>query len=74
MPLTKFRDLEDARRALWTDSDDPRLISRIEHLWELSARLYRRRISKGVQRFRSIEEANREREARASGDSSKPVR
>ena len=74
MSLTKFKDLEDARRALWTDSDDPRLASRIEQLWELSTRLYRRRISKGVQRFRSIEEANREREARPTGRSSKPVR
>ncbi len=67
MPVIKFTNLEDARRALWIDSDDPRLVSRIEHLWELSSHLSRRRLSKGVHKFRSIQEANREREVRSAG-------
>jgi len=57
--------LKDALRALWTDSNDPRLTPRIRRLWEFSMRLSLRRAPSGVQRFRSIAMTNRERDARS---------
>ena len=65
MPVEKFKNLEEARKALWTETKDPRLPSRIRQLWDFSSRLHPRSAPKGVQRFRSIVEANREREARS---------
>lgn len=64
MPVTKFKDHDDARRALWTDSNHPRLAQRIRRLWEFSRRLTPRVTPKGIQYFSSIEAANRERESR----------
>jgi len=61
----RFRDLDEARRALWTTSDDPRLATRIRRLWQFTARLARPSPSPGVRRFRTIEEANAERQLRA---------
>ena len=62
MPVRRFRSLDDARRALWIAPDDPALAARIRNLWRFSARLVDRRIPRGLRRFRSIEEANAERE------------
>jgi hypothetical protein len=62
MPVYRFRDLDEARRALWVDPDDPALAKRIRGLWKFSARLVELRIPRGLRRFRSIEEANQERE------------
>ena len=62
MGLQKFRDLEEARQALWTDGADPDLPRRIRRLWDLSVRLAPLCIPRGLRKFRSIEEANEERE------------
>ena len=62
MPIQKFRDLDEARRALWVDSGQPDLVSRIQTLWAFSTRLAPRQIPRGVRKFRSIEEANQERD------------
>ena len=67
MPVTKFKDFDDARRALWTDSNHPRLTQRIRRLWEFSRRLAPPVAPKGVQYFPSIEAANRERDSRSKG-------
>lgn len=66
MPVEKFGDLDAARRALWTDSRDPGLPARIRRLWEFSSRLHPRVAPKGVRKFRSIQEANLDRESRES--------
>jgi hypothetical protein len=63
MGLLKYRDPEAARRDLWTDGSDPDLPGRIRRLWALSARLAPLRIPRGLRKFRTIEEANEEREA-----------
>lgn len=63
MTLQRFRDFDEARRALWTQSGDKQLARRIRNLWAFSLRLARREIPRGVRKFRSIEEANQEREA-----------
>ncbi len=63
MPLQRFRSHEEARRALWMDATDPALPGRIRRLWERSRRLAPLEIPRGLRKFRSIEEANAEREA-----------
>jgi len=62
VPLQRFQSLDDARRALWIDPDDPTLSARIRSVWRFSARLVEPRIPRGVRRFRRIEDANAERE------------
>ena len=62
MPIRRFRTHDDARRALWCDSDDPTLHRRIARLWSAARRLAAPRIPRGLRKFRSIAEANEERE------------
>jgi hypothetical protein len=61
VPVRKFRDLDTARRALWQRRPSD-LLSHIKALWAFSARLTPRQIPRGLRKFRSIEEANQERE------------
>lgn len=63
MPVERFRDLDAARRALWTAPGDQNLAARIRRLWTISSRLVPLGIPRGVRKFRRIEDANREREA-----------
>lgn len=62
MPVRRFRDLEEARRALWTTAGDPSLPVRLRRLWSLAARLAPLGSPRGVRKFRHIEDANRERD------------
>jgi hypothetical protein len=62
MPIQKFRNLDAARRSLWVPSDTSDLVARIKGLWAFSARLAPHQMPPGVRKFRSIEEANAERE------------
>ena len=62
MPVQKFRDFEAARRALWLPSGHKDLVRRIKALWAFSSHLALSQIPRGVRKFRSIEEANQERE------------
>jgi hypothetical protein len=62
MPVQRFRTFDDARRALWCDQGDPDLHRRIARLWMTSKRLAPLCIPRGLRKFRSIAEANRERE------------
>jgi hypothetical protein len=63
MTLQRFRDFEEARRALWIEPGDPRLAARIRSLWAFASRLTPGAAPRGLRRFRSIEDANLEREA-----------
>lgn len=62
MPIQKFRNFDEARRALWVQTGHPGLVARIKRLWAFSTRLAPRQIPRGVRKFRSIEEANQERQ------------
>lgn len=62
MPIQKFKDLDEARRALQETPRQPDLFARIEALWTFSMRLVPRQIPRGVRKFRSLEEANQERD------------
>jgi hypothetical protein len=58
MGIERFRTFEEARRALWLEPGDPRLLDRLKRLGELARTPPRPR---GVFRFRTIEEAKRQR-------------
>ena len=62
MPLQRFRDFDEARRALWVQPGDPALVSRIRKLWAFAARLAPGAPPRGLRRFRTLEDARRERE------------
>jgi hypothetical protein len=63
MGWQRFHDLERAREALWIPPGDARLVPRIRSLWTFSARLLGGRSGpRGIRRFRTIEEANEDRE------------
>jgi hypothetical protein len=64
--VQRFRDLDEARRALRGDSDAATLSARIRRLWQFTCRLARPTVPRGVQRFRTIEEANAERDERVT--------
>ncbi len=59
MPVWKFRNAEEARRALWLPSGDPRIFERLQRLGEFVIAPEKK--SQGVTRFRSIEEAKRDK-------------
>ena len=61
MPVQKFRTHEEARRALWLFPGDPRIPRRMRHVFHVAAGLYPLARPRGVQKFRSIEEANASR-------------
>lgn len=63
MPVERFRDPEQARRALWLDADAADLARRIRALWRRTSRWVPFMIPRGLRKFGSIEEANAEREA-----------
>ena len=60
MPVQKFRTFEEARRALWTAAGDPTIFERMRRLGELAHPHPGRR---GVFRYRTIEEAKRDKHA-----------
>jgi len=62
MPVWRFREGEDTR-ILWTGPPGaPELIRRIRAVWALASRLAPSPFPRGVRKYRTIEEANRERE------------
>lgn len=61
MPVQKFRSMDEARRALWLETDDPRIFERMSRLGKMARS--RRPIRRGVTRLRSIEEAKRHKGA-----------
>jgi hypothetical protein len=66
MPVQRFRNLDEARRALWSNQDAATLSARIRRLWQFTGRLARPTVPRGVRRFRTIEEANEERDERVT--------
>jgi hypothetical protein len=54
MGVEKFRTFEAAERALWLPAGDPRILPRLTRLAELARPPA---VSRGVTRFRTIDEA-----------------
>lgn len=63
MGVRRFSHPDEAARALWIDADDPTLAQRVRNLWETASKLATPlRFERGVRRFRSVEEANQDRD------------
>jgi hypothetical protein len=63
MPVYRFRTLDEARRALWLKPGDPRLERVTRWVWALAAELAGPlRLPRGVRKFRTLEEADADRE------------
>jgi hypothetical protein len=61
MPVEKFRSLDEARRALEARDPSADLARRVRALWAWADRLSPRRLPRGVRKFATIEDANRDR-------------
>lgn len=66
MPVEKFRDPEDARRALWLPTGDPSIPDRLRALLDLCHQMTPTSSPRGVRKFASIEAAQRERDERVA--------
>ena len=65
MPVQKFRTIDawqDAKQEQWLSCDDPRLVQRIRDHWQRWSRLVPLGIPHGIRKYRSIEEAEAERD------------
>lgn len=62
MPVIRYQTLEEAERAGWLEPGDPTLAQRWEALWRLSQLAPAAPSLRGVLKFASIEQANRQRE------------
>ena len=69
MPIEKFDDFDSARRALWLEPGDPRILERLQELMKLSEALApRAKRFRGVRKYRSLEEAYADRQALTEPD------
>jgi hypothetical protein len=60
--IQKFRSLAEAEEALYCLEPDQVYFERVAQLWGLVDRLCPRKYARGIFRYRSIEEANRQAE------------
>lgn len=62
MPVYKFKTFEEAERALWNFHPDEAYYSRVAELWNFANKLSPVSYPRGIFKFRSLEEANKQRE------------
>ncbi|PYS39088.1 MAG: hypothetical protein DMG14_15295 [Acidobacteria bacterium] len=66
MPVRKYRSLEDMNREnRWLPTGDSSILQKIRYLWRFSELLLRpvgTCIPRGIRKYRSIEEANADRD------------
>jgi hypothetical protein len=65
VPVRKFRSIEEmdaASRDLWSDRLDEAYFDRLRRLWRRSVRLDPRTFPKGVIKYRSLDEAQADRD------------
>ncbi len=63
MSLERFKTLDEARQALWAGHAGAETGARIRRLWAFARRLAPGAAPRGLRRFRTLEDAGREREA-----------
>jgi hypothetical protein len=68
MPVRKFRDLQSMEDALWREPGSPELAHAIARVWDFARRTCPRRFPPGVHRHRSVESAQRQRDAWEADD------
>jgi hypothetical protein len=62
VPVRKFRDVSEMEDTLWYERGDPALFRAIAGLWDFAARTCPLQFPRGVHKYRSIEDADRDRE------------
>ena len=62
MPVRKFRDVSEMEDTLWYERTDPALPQAIARVWSFAARMCPLQFPRGVHRYRSIEDANADRD------------
>lgn len=62
MGVQRFRSLEEAERALWAEPGSPQALRAMRAVAQLARLAPRVPSARGVRKFRSIEEANLDRE------------
>lgn len=60
MSIQRFRTFEEAEQALWCSKPDKAYFQRVAWLWELSDRICPRSYPKGIFKYRTIQEANKD--------------
>jgi len=63
MPIYKYKSFEAAEKALWNLNPDENYLKRVAELWEFANELNPISYPPGIFKFKTIEEANRHREA-----------
>jgi hypothetical protein len=61
MPVDKFKNFEDAEKALWNFNPDGAYFKRVAELWAFADQLNPIVYPKGIFKFKNLEEANRQR-------------
>jgi hypothetical protein len=63
MPVSRFRTFDEARRALWMKPGSPELARTVAWVWAFAWELAGRPVQpRGLKKFRTIQEANADRE------------
>ncbi len=61
MPVYKYKSFEDAERALWNFHPDAAYYKKVAELWNFANKLHPITYPRGVFKFRTLEEANEQR-------------
>jgi hypothetical protein len=62
MPVYKYKTFEEAEKALWNFHPDEAYFKRVATLWDFANKLAPIRYPHGIFKFKTIEEANKQRE------------
>ncbi len=62
MPVFKYKTFEEAERALWNFHPDESYFRRVAELWDFADKLCPICYPRGIFKYKSIEEANKQRE------------
>ena len=62
MPVRKFRDVSEMEDTLWYERGDASLFRAIAGVWDFASRTCPLQFPRGVHKYRSIEEADADRE------------
>jgi hypothetical protein len=62
MGIEKFKTFEEAERALWCFKPDAEYYKRVAELWKAANRLCPPDFPSGIFKYRTIEEANKQKE------------
>lgn len=61
MPVYKYKSFEEARRALWNFNPDTAYFKQVAELWDTANKFCPISYPKGVFKYKSINEANKQR-------------